>query len=179
MSAVKSMPRCDSSPGRVTRRYRLRRCSTPCQILGDAPHRDLGALSVKRIAGSYGLSRLAIVNGKQADVRLAYLSRRAHAVLRMDDVPRIDERDWSRKVLHSPERKAEVLEVDRIALIDRELGLIGLHIAEVGLMAASRIMLSLRTALASPPRWPRRGARTQNGFSGSRVSSVRSFCPRR
>ena len=69
------------------------------EILRDAPHGHLGALVVERIAGGYGLSRLAVVDGKEAKIGVAHLAGHADAVLRMHDIARVDQVDGRGEVV--------------------------------------------------------------------------------
>ena len=64
----------------------------------------------------------------------ADFSCQANAVFRVDDVARVDQEDRRAEVIRVLEKeRPELGKVDRVTLVDGELGLIGFHIAEIGI----------------------------------------------
>jgi len=103
-------------------------------IFRDAAHRDGGMLPVKRVARRDGLSWLAIVGHKESDIRMVDLSRDADAVLGMHNAARVDEINGRNKVVGVLKKERPQLgKINREALIDGELWLLGFDIAEVGI----------------------------------------------
>src|SRR5262249_16118465 len=87
---------------------------------------------VELAAGRLVLSGLAVVNGQRANRPGTHFAGHARAELRVHDLPR-------EKKIHRRHKKARVLDKewplfwkeDREALIDRDLWVVGLHLAEI------------------------------------------------
>ena len=89
---------------------------------------------MERIAGRNGAARLAIVYGEEADVGAAGFACDAEAPVGTDDVAGVEQGERRGEVAGVLEEEgAQFGEVDRIALVDGELRLIALDVAEVGI----------------------------------------------
>ena len=104
------------------------------EILGDASHGDISALLVEQVAGADGLAGLPVVDCQQADVGVAQLAGQARPELRMHDVAGVEQGNWRERgevVRILQKERAKLGKVHRISLIDGELRLVRLYVAEV------------------------------------------------
>jgi len=92
-----------------------------------------GAMQVQGIAGGVGFAGLAVVDGEEAEIGSADFAGHADAVLGVHNIARVDQQDGRGEVIGVfEEERTEFGEIDRVALIDGELRLVGFDVAEVG-----------------------------------------------
>src|SRR5262249_24421066 len=101
-------------------------------VLRDTANIETCLVVMEGIAGENCAARLPIVDGKQAKVGVPRFTRDAEAPVRSNDIPRVEQRERSCEVTGVFKKEgAKFGKVDRVALINGELRLIALHVAEV------------------------------------------------
>ena len=102
--------------------------------MGDAADIEASFVVVEGVAGRDGAARLTIVDGEEAEVGVASLAGDTKAPVGTDDAAGVEKRERSGEVVCVFEKEgAELGEVDRVALIDGELGLVAFDVAEIGI----------------------------------------------
>ena len=102
-------------------------------VLGDAAHGEESVFVVAGIAGVESLAGSAVVDGEDTDVGVVELAGDANAEFGVNDVAGVEEIDGRGEIIGVFEEKgAEFGEVDGVALVDRELGLVGFDLTEIG-----------------------------------------------
>src|SRR5207247_2815324 len=94
---------------------------------------EVGAASGQRIRCRYA-SRLPVVDRDGAEGPAAGLSREPHAAARVHDLSRVEQVDGCLEVARVLDEEGALLGEEHLeALIDGDLGIVGLHLAEIGI----------------------------------------------
>ena len=103
------------------------------QIFRDTADGNRGVLKIERVAGRDCVARLSVIGCEQSNIRVADFAGHSNSVLRVHDGTCVDENDGRIEVAGILKEKwPQLRKVDGEALVDGELRLIGLDVAEIG-----------------------------------------------